>query len=102
MQLKFVKLSSWAVPSYHMTYCKWKTFDVLHMICKWLRPGHWSLHVGESSQLSEIAKILNCAFQCNYIIIFTTPTPPPPQKKNALKGGCKIYNGGPTVSQTTW
>ena len=41
--------------------------NVLHVICMWLHPGHFSLHVADSSQSSEkFVKILNCAFQCHY------------------------------------
>ena len=42
-------------------------FDVLHVICTRLHPGHFSILVGDSLWRSEeIVKLLNCIFQCDY------------------------------------
>ena len=35
------------------TCCTWQALDVLHVICIRLRPGHLSVHVGDSSRRSE-------------------------------------------------
>ena len=38
------------------------------MCCTWLRPGHLSVHVGDSSRRCEeiVKKISNSAFECDY------------------------------------
>ena len=49
------------------TCCLWWVPSVLHMICTGRRPGHLSVHVGDSSRRSEEpVDNSNWAFQCNY------------------------------------
>ena len=44
-----------------------QALHVLHVICTRMRPGHLSVHVGDSLRhTEEIVQISHCAFECNY------------------------------------